>query len=253
MTDGARAADRLRAVLFDMDGLLVDSERVWFTVERDVFARLGARREWTPDDARRLVGHALEVSAAELVRCADVAGDVGTTQRVAGWFVDGMVAAMAAGAPFKPGALTLLAELGRHGVPTAIVSSSHRRLVDTVVDQLPTGSITTSVAGDEVTQTKPHPAPYLRALKLLDVPATETVVLEDSPTGARAGHAAGCTVVVVPDLVELPPDHRWHEVESLAVLDVARLTSLLRRDGSQHVEVGGTASGQDRGEHTDEG
>jgi beta-phosphoglucomutase-like phosphatase (HAD superfamily) len=149
--------------------------------------------------------------------------------------------------------LGLLDELGRHGVPTALVSSSYRRLVDTVMSQLPSGAMTTSVAGDEVAHPKPHPAPYLRALDLLAVPAEATVVLEDSPTGARAGQAAGCTVVVVPDLAALPADHGWQVVDGLAALDVARLTSLLGRDGREHVEVGGPAGRQDRGEHPHEG
>ncbi|MGA7688595.1 MAG: HAD family phosphatase [Jiangellales bacterium] len=244
---------KLGAVLFDMDGLLVDSEPAWFSVERDVFARLGAGREWTPIDAQRVVGTALEVSAAEILRCAEVEPTAGNVEQVAEWFVEGMVDLLGAGAPWKPGAVTLLDELGRYGVPTALVSSSHRRLVDVVLGQLPPGAMAASVAGDEVGHTKPHPAPYLRALRLLGVRAEETVVLEDSPTGARSGQSAGCTVVVVPDLAPMPGDHAWHEVESLAALDVARLGSLLGGDGRKDVEVGGTTSRKDGREHPHQG
>ena len=248
-----RGADALDAVLFDMDGLLVDSEPVWFTVERTVFARLGAQREWTPADASRLVGNALEVSAAEMARCAGRAPTAATIAQVGRWFVDEMVDRMKEGAPFKPGALALVDELGRHGVPTGLVSSSHRRLMDTVLRQLPEGAMATSVAGDEVTHTKPHPAPYLRAMDLLGVAAERTVVLEDSATGARAGRAAGCTVVVVPDVGVLPAEHDWYLAESLAMLDVPGLVALLRRDRGEHVEVGGSARRQDRGKHADQG
>jgi HAD superfamily hydrolase (TIGR01509 family) len=243
----------LGAVLFDMDGLLIDSEPTWFSVERDVFARLGAGREWTPIDAHRVVGKALEVSAAEILRSAEAEPTAANVEQVAGWLVEGMVALMGAGAPWKPGALTLLDELGQHGVPSALVSSSHRRLVDVVLDQLPSGAMAASVAGDEVAHTKPHPAPYLRALRLLDVQAEATVVLEDSPTGARAGQSAGCTVVVVPDLAPMPADHAWHEVESLAALDVTRLASLLGGDGREDVEVGRATSRKDGREHPHQG
>jgi HAD superfamily hydrolase (TIGR01509 family) len=249
----ATTGPRLGAVLFDMDGLLVDSEPEWFAIERAVFARLGAQREWTPTDARRLVGNALEVSATEMVRRAGLEPTASAVDQVARWFVDGMVQRMAAGVPFMPGAVALLDALHRHGVPTALVSSSYRRLVDTVLAQLPSGAMTASVAGDEVSHTKPHPAPYLRALSLLAVPAEATVVLEDSPTGAQAGQAAGCAVVVVPDLAVMPADHGWHVVESLTDLDVARLTSLLGGDGRQDVEVGGTAGREDRSEHSHDG
>jgi HAD superfamily hydrolase (TIGR01509 family) len=247
------SATELGAVLFDMDGLLVDSEPTWFSVERDVFARLGAGREWTPADAHRMVGQALEVSAAEILHCADADPTATSVEEVAGWLVEGMVARMGAGAPWKPGALALIAELGQHGVPAALVSSSHRRLVDVVLGQLPSGAMAASVAGDEVSHTKPHPAPYLRALHLLDVRAETAVVLEDSPTGARSGHSAGCTVVVVPDLAPMPAEHAWHEVESLAALDVTRLVSLLGGDGREDVEVGRATRWKDGREHPHQG
>lgn len=249
----SRGAGAPEAVLFDMDGLLIDSEPVWFAIERTVFARLGAQREWTPTDAGRLVGKALEVSAAEMARCAGREPTPATIDEVGRWFVDEMVDRLGAGAPFKPGALALLDELGRHGVPAGLVSSSHRRLVDTVLRQLPDATMAASVAGDEVRHTKPHPAPYLQAMDLLGVAAERTVVLEDSVTGAQAGHAAGCTVVVVPDLAALPAEHEWYLVESLALLNLPRLAALLGRDRGEHVEVGGPARRQDRGEHADQG
>lgn len=210
--------------MFDMDGLLVDSEPAWFDVEREVFARLGTSREWSPDDAHAMVGVALPVSAA---RMAQLAGRAGHAALVQAWLVDGMAERLAAGVPFKPGARALVTALTEQAVPTALVSSSVRRLVDVVLAQLPDAAFTASVAGDEVAAAKPHPDPYLEGLRLLGVPAGGAVVLEDSPTGAAAGHAAGCPVVVVPDRAPLPTSHPWTVVDSLEAVDVAWLAARL--------------------------
>jgi HAD superfamily hydrolase (TIGR01509 family) len=215
---------RLQGVLFDMDGLLVDSEPTWFDVERDVFARLGAARPWSFQDAQALVGVALEVSAARL---AQLAGRPGDGPLVQDWLVAAMAERLAAGVPLKPGARGLVTTLMEHAVPTALVSSSVRRLVDVVLTQFPETAFTASVAGDEVAAGKPHPEPYLEGLRLLGVPAQGAVVLEDSPTGATAAQAAGCAVVVVPDRAPLPPSHPWTVVETLESVDPAWLADRL--------------------------
>jgi HAD superfamily hydrolase (TIGR01509 family) len=239
----------MRALLFDMDGLLVDSEPVWFVVEQQVFARLGSQRAWSDDDARSLVGNALPVSAARMVAVAraDVA-----VETVVGWFVDGMRAQLRQGVPWKPGAVELLRLARAEGWRTALVSSSHRPLLEVVLAALPVGSFDVSVAGDEVSRGKPHPEPYLRALTLLGCNASEAVVLEDSPPGASAGAAAGCRVVLVPDRAVVPTDHPWEQVTSLAEVSPAWLAALLGGDGGEHVEVRGAPGRQDGREHPDD-
>lgn len=217
----------LRAVLFDMDGLLVDSEPAWFEVEAELFARLGAGREWTPDDAQLLTGHALHVSAAELAR---LAGSAVPATVVASWMVESMARRLEQGVPFKPGALALLADLACSDVAVAVVSSSYRRLVDAVVAQVPAGVVTTSVAGDEVSRGKPHPEAYRSAMDALGVGGGGSVVIEDSAPGATAGSAAGCAVLVVPDVAPLPVAHPWTVVDSLVGVDVAMLAGLLGGD-----------------------
>lgn len=216
----------LRGVLVDMDGLLVDSEPLWFEVERDVFARLGGPWAWTRADADALVGGSVAASAA---RIAELAGQASAAEQAEEWIVDGMAQRLGTGVPLKPGASALLAACAEHGVPTALVSSSYRRLVDVVLAGMPSGTFAASVAGDEVQQGKPSPEPYLMALTLLGLPAADCVVLEDSPTGATAGHAAGCAVVVVPDLAPLPASHPWTVVTSLELLDVAALERVVTR------------------------
>ena len=222
----AAAGGRLQGVLFDMDGLLVDSEPEWFEVEREVFARFGARREWSLEDAHSMVGVALPVSAA---RIAHLAGRPGDAALVATALVDGMAERLGAGVPFKAGARRLVTALMEQAVPMALVSSSVRRLVDVVLAELPPAAFTASVAGDEVPAGKPHPDPYLEGLRLLGVPAGGAVVLEDSPTGAASGHAAGCAVVVVPDRAPLPESHPWTVVDTLESVDPAWLAARLGR------------------------
>ncbi len=166
-------------------------------------SRLGAT--WTHEQARGLVGNSLESSAQMLL---DAAGAIGEPSALAQELVDRIVVRIARGATFKPGATELLAALREADVPTALVSSSYRRLVDAVVHQLPAGSFVVTVAGDEVDRPKPDPQPYLMAMAALDVDPAGCVVLEDSPTGAAAGNVAGAFVIAVPDLADVASAQR---------------------------------------------
>lgn len=215
----------LEAVLFDMDGLLVDSEPMWFEVEHEVMAGFGAT--WSHAQARGLVGNSLVGSAQILLDAAGVTGD---PVALADGLVDRMVVRITRGATFKPGATELLAALRAADIPTALVSSSYRRLVDAVVDQLPTGSFDVTVAGDEVERPKPDPQPYLVAMVALGVDPAGCVVLEDSPTGAAAGNAAGAHVIAVPDLADVARGPRRtvrRTLVGLSVHDLARTADLV--------------------------
>jgi HAD superfamily hydrolase (TIGR01509 family) len=147
------------------------------------------------------------------------------------WFVTGMARRLRQSVPWKPGALELLAALAADGVPAGLVSSSHRLLLDVVLASLPAGTFATSVAGDEVRHGKPHPEPYLTAMAQVSARPSRTIVLEDSPTGAQAGAAAGCRVVLVPDRAPLPERHDWVQVASLCDVSPAWLEGLLGGDG----------------------
>jgi HAD superfamily hydrolase (TIGR01509 family) len=240
----------MRALLVDMDGLLIDSEPLWFAVEQQVVARLGARRAWTDEDARSLVGNPLEVSAARMIEAAGADVPVGS---VVGWVVDGMASRLRQQVPWKPGGRELLRSVRAAGWRTGLVSSSHRLLVDVVRAALPPGAFDVSVAGDEVSHGKPHPQPYARALELLGVQPARAVVLEDSPTGATSGWAAGCQVVLVPDRAPVPAGHPWTQVASLAEVTPGWLAALLGGDGGEHVEVRRSPGRQDGGQHPDDG
>jgi HAD superfamily hydrolase (TIGR01509 family) len=191
----------LRAVLFDMDGLLVDSEPLWFVAEREVAERLGA--PWGEPDQEALLGGSLERTVSWLLAKAD-GGATATREEVARWLVEGMAQlVLDRGLPLQPGAARLLAGLEAAGVPCALVTASSRAIMDAVLTV--TGlSFGVTVCGEDVRRPKPDPEPYLLAAARLGAPAAGCVVLEDSPTGIAAAQAAGCPVIAVPSVPVLP-------------------------------------------------
>ena len=181
------------ALLFDMDGLLVDSEPMWFEVER-TFARARGG-EWTEALAHDCVGkglaNTLKVMGATFGVAIDLARD---TDEIIDAFI-----ARAGELQLKPGGAELVAEaFGK--IPLALASSSHGRLVGAVVDRFGLrprfGAI---VSGDQVLHPKPAPDVFLAAAKQLDVPPARCVVLEDSLAGVTAGRAANMRVIGVPE------------------------------------------------------
>jgi HAD superfamily hydrolase (TIGR01509 family) len=215
------------AVLLDMDGLLVDTERIWFEVESAIVSDLGGA--WTDDDHDLLVGGPLERAVAHMVATVPAAPDpVQVTARL----LREMVAALRRGpVEWMPGAKLLLSSIADAGVPAALVSSSRRPIVDAVLDAIGREPFQVTVSGDDVTHTKPSPDPYLRAAALLGVDARRCVAVEDSLTGATSARAAGCVTVLVPSVPDLPAEvlaraaHRC--LDSLTELDLAGLSDLV--------------------------
>lgn len=212
------------AVLFDMDGLLVDTEPVWAIAEVELVARLGG--SWSDELKQAIVGTRLDVSVPTILRWYGVDPEPQVVAESSRWLLGRMVELFAQGVAVQPGALELLAGLRRAEVPVALVSSSYRVLVDAVLGQ-GLGPFALSVAGDEVGHPKPHPEPYLSACARLQVEPSRCVVLEDSPTGAASGEAAGCAVFVVPSVpgVELHPGPRTLVRASLADVSVEDLVA----------------------------
>ncbi len=222
----------LHAVLFDMDGLLVDSEPLWFVVEREVAERLGA--PWGEADQEALIGGSLERTVSYLLAKADGAATAGRDD-VARWLVAGMARlVLARGLPLQPGAARLLADLEAAGVPCALVTASSRAIMDAVLKV--TGlSFGVTVCGEDVQRGKPHPEPYQRAAALLGVPPPGCVVLEDSPTGIAAARAAGCPVIAVPS-VPVAPGPGLITVKSLRDVGFDLLEAVVtgKSDGCDH-------------------
>ncbi|MFJ4225063.1 HAD family hydrolase [Microbacterium sp. NPDC089695] len=189
-----------RAILWDMDGTLVDTEPYWMAAETALVESYGGT--WSHEQALQLVGNGLIDSAVILQNAGvDMEADA-----IIGLLTDRVQQSLRTqGVPFRPGARELLLDLKAAGIPTGLVTMSLRRMAMSVVDLIEFDAFDVVVAGDDVSNPKPHPEPYLTGAALLDVDVADTVVIEDSPTGLRAGLAAGAVALGVPHIV--PLDH----------------------------------------------
>lgn len=187
-----------RAVLWDMDGTVVDTEPYWMAAETRLVESFGG--SWTHEDALQLVGSGL-IDSAVILQNAGVRMEA---EAIVSHLTDAVQESLRTdGVPFRPGARELLLELREAGIPTALVTMSLRRMALSVVDLIDFEAFDLVVAGDDVDNPKPHPEPYLQAAALLDVDIADAVVIEDSPTGVRAGLASGAVTLGVPHIVSL--------------------------------------------------
>ncbi len=191
------------AVLWDLDGTLVDTEPDWMAAETALLARFG--RTWTPEQGLTLVGSGLEDSARVLQQHGaelEVAEIVDT-------LTDHVVARLEQRVPWRPGALELLAEVRDAGVPTALVTMSIRRMATAVAAAVPFPAFDLIVSGSDVAHQKPHPDPYLRAAAGLGVDIAASVAIEDSAPGLASAVTAGAVTIGVPNAVVLPEGDAW--------------------------------------------
>jgi HAD superfamily hydrolase (TIGR01509 family) len=215
---------QLQAVLFDMDGLLVDSEPLWFEVECSVMARLDG--QWSEADQKALIGGSLPRTVSYLL---DRASRPASREEVGRWLVDGMTSLLTS-RPLvtRPGARELLAEVSAAGVPHALVTSSERPVMDAVLRRLDV-AFDATVCADDVVRGKPDPEPYLRAAALLGADPPSCVALEDSPNGVASAEAAGCRLIAVPSLVPILPGPGRVVAASLSQVSLATLRDLVAR------------------------
>ncbi|WP_345802462.1 HAD family hydrolase [Microbacterium sp. AZCO] len=186
------------AVLWDMDGTLVDTEPYWMAAETPLVEKFGGT--WSHEQALRLVGLGLEDSARIF---QDAGVRMGITDIVDHLTDDVMQQLATKGVPFRPGARELLTSLRDAGIQTALVTMSLRRMAQSVVDLIDFEAFDVIVAGDESTRPKPFPDPYLQACDLLGVAPADTVAIEDSPNGLRSAVASGAAVIGVPLMVSV--------------------------------------------------
>lgn len=212
----------LQAVLLDMDGTLVDTEGFWWDVEREVFASLGHVLDETWRHV--VVGGPMTRSAGFLIEAtgADI-----TLAELTVLLNEGFEDRIGRTLPLMPGAARLLAELSEYEIPTALVSASHRRIIDRVLTVLGPHHFALSIAGDEVSRTKPFPDPYLLAAAGLDARPSRCAVIEDTATGVAAAEAAGCRVIAVPSVAPIGPAAGRTVVSSLEEVDLAFLRGLM--------------------------
>ncbi len=212
-------APTLAAVLWDMDGTLVDTEPYWMAAETRLVDAHGGT--WSHEQGLALVGMGLEDSA-RIFQAAGVR--MGVHDIIDHLTDDVMVQLKTTGVPFRPGARELLANLRADGIKTALVTMSMRRMAETVVDLMDFEAFDIVIAGDDATRPKPYPDPYLQACDALSVTPAEVVAIEDSPNGLRSAVASGAATIGVPLMVSLvgAGAHAvWGSLEGKTVSDVA--------------------------------
>jgi HAD superfamily hydrolase (TIGR01509 family) len=220
--------DRLAAVLFDMDGTLVATEHHWGAALSGLARRLGGEL----GDAAREATVGTSMRTALGILHTDLGIDrADRWEEDAAWVEDAVSGLLAQDAPWRPGARDLLAGVRAAALPVALVTSTSRRLADTVIARmaadLDVPPFDLTVCGDEVPALKPDPAPYLQATAALGVDPAACVVVEDSASGVAAGLAAGCAVLGVPSLQPLAPAPGLVLRDTLVGVGVADLERLL--------------------------
>ncbi|MFQ6392711.1 HAD family hydrolase [Nocardia sp. KC 131] len=220
------ARSELAGVLWDMDGTLLDSEKLWDIGVRELARAHG--HEMTDELRHALIG----ASGPDALRLMfEGLGIEPTVAAVAaaGELLEARVTALMSGPiPWRPGAKDALALVRTSGLGTALVTNTKRSLTEFGLDTLGRDYFDVSVCGDEVANGKPEPDIYLRAAELLGLDPRNCVAVEDSPTGARAAQAAGCAVIVIPCEIAVPPLPGRVFRDSLIGLTLADLKDALR-------------------------
>lgn len=210
----------MRAVLWDMDGTLVDTEPIWQVSERALVERFGG--EWGPDKADSLLGKPLPYSAARLI---EAGVDLSVEETIDVLMVD-VLDRLRTDPPWCAGARELLLELHAAQIHLALVTMSYQVLIDALLSSLPSGLFSTVIAGDRVTHGKPHPEPYLTGLRDLQVSAAEALAIEDSPTGLGSARAAGIPCLGIPHIATIAAEPGLVVRDSLAGLTLTGLREL---------------------------
>ncbi|WP_066897929.1 HAD family hydrolase [Mycolicibacterium houstonense] len=221
----------MRAVLWDMDGTLVDSEKLWDIAMQALYARMG--RVLSAEVRESTVGGSAETVMRIVYDDLGLEPDPAAMAESADWLHDYTGELFEQGLPWRPGAQEMLDALTTAGIPMALVTNTRRGLTERALKSIGSHYFTVSVCGDEVDRAKPAPDPYLRAAHLLGVPAGHCLAVEDSVTGTVAAEAAGCPVLVVPNDVEVPAGPVRRHASSLAQLDVAGLRAVFDELNSQ--------------------
>lgn len=216
------------AVLWDMDGTLVDTEPYWMASEHALVASFDG--EWTHEDAMSLVGSSLP-NAARILQGKGVDLSV---DAIVDRMTDEVIARLAENTPWRPGAVELLEAVRDAGVPQALVTMSIGRMAAAVIERLPFPAFAAVVSGDMVEHGKPDPEAYLVAASMLGVEITACVAIEDSYAGLGAAVASGAAAIGVPHQLELDPAAPyalWPTLAGRTVADLASVSAEHRRTG----------------------
>ena len=221
------------AVLWDMDGTLIDTEPYWMSAETELVEAHGG--VWTRQDALGMIGKSMSVCTVALrSRGVDLPDDA-----IRDFLHERVAAGVASAVPWQAGAEDLLASLVAAGVPLALVTSSFSVLADPFARMA--GVFDVVVSGDEVRHPKPHPEPYLTAAERLGVDISRCVAIEDSPSGLASAGSAGARVIAVEVLVPVVAPVGVSRVRSLEVLGLGELARIAAGDVLDLRDVEATA------------
>jgi HAD superfamily hydrolase (TIGR01509 family) len=207
------------AVLWDMDGTLVDTEPAWLAAEAALVEQFGG--VWHHEDSVQLIGQGLGVTARFMQTRGVDLPEREIIERLTAIVLQQIEREI----PWRPGARELLSALRDAGVPTALVTMSIRPLAERMVNGMGFSAFDHIVSGDDVDQPKPHPQPYLRAAELLGVDIAECVAIEDSIPGVQSALDSGAHVIGVPNIIKLPEQRGVTLWPSLAGRTVADLVA----------------------------
>lgn len=184
----------IEAIIFDMDGLLVDSEPVWDKARKGMAEEAG--KDWNKDDHQVVMGVSTQAWVDYMIKRLELTL---SPQEVQDQIIARMIQLYQAGIPYFPGAVEAVQTAAQH-YPTALASGSHSALIEVVAaDAAMRGQFQVILSADEVGAGKPAPDVYLETAKRLGVKPGNCVCLEDSGNGIVAGHRAGMKVIAVPD------------------------------------------------------
>jgi HAD superfamily hydrolase (TIGR01509 family) len=214
------------AVLWDMDGTLIDSEHHWLSSEKELATAHGVI--WTEEDGLDLVGMSL-LDSSKVIK-EKLRSDL-APEEIIDQLTAMVTSKLADHLPWRPGALELLRELKDAGVKTALVTMSMRTMAMRVAESIGFDAFDLVVAGDDVQFGKPHPEPYLKAASLLGVDPANCVAFEDSKTGLTSAELAGTMAIGIPNVVRIPPQEGrilWPTLEGVTLSDLQALFTRTR-------------------------
>ncbi len=187
------------AVLFDMDGTIIDSEPYWMASEQALAAEHNGI--WTANDGLDIIGMDLDESSKVIKERANIPLE---PEEIKNRLTNDVQSKLAKVVPWRPGAQELLLELRKRNVKTALVTMALHRMAQQVVDAIPFDAFDVIVAGDDVTRGKPHPEAYEKAAALLGFETNKCIAFEDSITGLTSAEAAGTYAIGIPNIIEIP-------------------------------------------------